>query len=201
MDPRLRGDDGNDAVERRGCAVKLLGAILAGGEARRFGSDKGTALLEGRTLIEHAALMLRSKCDDVVVCGRQAAPADLTVIADRPAPGLGPLGGLCGALHHADANGYDAVLTVGCDTPEMPQAVLDALIVQRHACYVRQMPIVGWWPVALAEPLARHLATDGDRSVRGWGASVDAIAIDAMGDIPNINRPDDLARLIAARTP
>ena len=181
--------------------MTILGAILAGGEARRFGSDKGMALLDGLTLIEHAAAILRSKCADVVVCGRAAAPDALTTIPDRPAPGLGPLGGLCGALHHAAGNGFDAVLTIGCDTPAMPPALLDLLLAAREPCYVRQMPIVGWWPVALAEPLSQHLARDGDRSVRGWGALVGAAAIDAPGDIPNINRPDDLARLIAARAP
>ncbi|MEG3087633.1 molybdenum cofactor guanylyltransferase [Sphingomonas sp. PB4P5] len=181
--------------------MTLLGAILAGGEARRFGSDKALAVLEGRTLIDHAAIILRSKCDDVVVCGRQAAPDDLTTIADLPAARLGPLGGLCGALHYAKANNYGAVLTIGCDTPAMPLALLDALIAMSSACYVRQMPIVGWWPVALAAPLAQHLAGYSDRSVRGWGALIGAAAIDAAGDIPNINRPDDLARLAAARTP
>lgn len=179
----------------------MLGAILAGGEARRFGSDKALALLEGRTLIAHAAIILRSKCDDVVVCGRAVAPDDLMTTADSPGPSLGPLGGLCGALRYADSNDYDAILTIGCDTPAMPHALLDTLLAQGTACYVQQMPIVGFWPASLVEPLARHLASDGDRSVRGWGALVGATAIDAAVDIPNINQPDDLARLAAARRP
>ncbi len=35
-------------------AVKLLGAVLAGGSSTRFGSDKALALLAGKPLIEHA---------------------------------------------------------------------------------------------------------------------------------------------------
>jgi molybdopterin-guanine dinucleotide biosynthesis protein A len=201
MGPRLRRDDGNSTVERRERAVKLLGAILAGGEARRFGSDKALAVLEGRTLIDHAATILRSISDDIVVCGRAVAPDDMIAVPDWPVPGLGPLGGLCGALRYADTNDYDAVLTIGCDTPAMPHALLDTLIKHGAACYVRQMPIVGFWPAGLAEPLTDHLASDSERSVRGWGARVGAAAIDAGGDIPNINRPDDLSRLAAGRTP
>ncbi|MEN2785965.1 molybdenum cofactor guanylyltransferase [Sphingomonas qilianensis] len=179
--------------------MRILGAILAGGEARRFGSDKGLAQLEGQSLIAHAADVLRSMSDAVVVCGRAVAPAGLATVPDWPAGGLGPLGGLCGALRHAAAGGFDAVLTVGCDTPELPPAVLGALIAAGGASYVRQLPILGCWPVTLAARLADHLATDTDRSVRGWGTLAGAVAIDAGGDIANINRPDDLTRLIAAR--
>lgn len=172
--------------------MRLLGAVLAGGEARRFGSDKGLALLDGRTLIDHAADRLRDVAETVVICGRAVAPGGLATVADWPAPGLGPLGGLCGALRHAGAEGFDAVLTIGCDTPAISRDLLDR-VVREAASFVRQMPIVGCWPVALATALARHLETGGDRSVRGWGALAGAVAIEAGGEIANINRPADLA--------
>ena len=35
--------------------MKTLGAILAGGGSRRFGSDKAAAWLDGRALIDHVA--------------------------------------------------------------------------------------------------------------------------------------------------
>jgi molybdopterin-guanine dinucleotide biosynthesis protein A len=50
--------------------VKRLGAIIAGGKATRFGSDKAAALLNGRPLIEHVADGLREQVDALIVCGR-----------------------------------------------------------------------------------------------------------------------------------
>ena len=173
--------------------MRLLGAILAGGAAQRFGSDKGLALLAGRTLIEHAADRLRPRCTDIVVCGREVAPGGYVTTADAPAPRLGPLGGLCGALRYAAEYGFDAVLTIGCDTPAIPSDLLESVIAARPG-FVRQMPVVGCWPTELTEQLAAYVVA-GDRSVRGWGAAVGATVIDAGGEIVNINRPADLAAL------
>ena len=39
--------------------MRILGAILAGGQARRFGSNKALARLHGEPLIAHAARALR----------------------------------------------------------------------------------------------------------------------------------------------
>jgi molybdopterin-guanine dinucleotide biosynthesis protein A len=175
--------------------MKLLGAILAGGQAIRFGRDKALALLDDRTLIAHAAAALRHATPDVIVCGRARAPDGLPAIADWPAPGLGPLGGLCAALRHAAEHGYAAVLSIGCDTPTLPGALIDQLIAGPGARFLRQAPIIGYWPVDLAGPLAEHLEQGRDRAVYRWAASVGAAAIDAGGDLPNINHVDDLARL------
>ena len=49
--------------------MKRLGAIIAGGKATRFGSDKAAALLNGRPLIEHVADGLREQVDALIVCG------------------------------------------------------------------------------------------------------------------------------------
>lgn len=175
--------------------MRLLGAILAGGLATRFGSDKALALLDGRALIAHAAAALAPVTETVVVCGRAAAPGRAVAIPDWPEPGLGPLGGLCAALRHAAAGGYDAVLSIGCDTPVAPRSLLDALIGD-GARFLRQAPIIGYWPAPLAEDLSRQLAAGGDRAVYRWASRVGAVAVDAGRALPNINCPDDLARLI-----
>jgi hypothetical protein len=71
---------------------RTLGAILAGGRSRRFGSDKALARLGGERLIDRAAAALRPQVDRLIVCGR-VMPA-MVCVADRPSPDLGPLGGL-----------------------------------------------------------------------------------------------------------
>ena len=39
--------------------TRLLGVVLAGGQARRFGGDKAVATLAGIALLDHAAQALR----------------------------------------------------------------------------------------------------------------------------------------------
>ncbi|MBA3896663.1 MAG: NTP transferase domain-containing protein, partial [Sphingomonadaceae bacterium] len=63
----------------------ILGAVLAGGASRRFGSDKALAMRDGRPLIAHVVDALATQVDAVVVCGRDWG--GLPSIADRPAPG------------------------------------------------------------------------------------------------------------------
>ena len=167
--------------------MAVLGAVLAGGESRRFGSDKAAALLDGKPLIAHVIDRLRPQVEGVVVVGREHAGE--TAIADRPAPGLGPLGGLCAALAYAAAHGFDAVLTSGCDLPELPLDLREVLT--PGPAVVAGQPLLGLWPVALAGILDLHLARSADRSLRGWVALAGARAVD-MGPIRNINRIEDL---------
>src|SRR3546814_7027451 len=62
--------------------MRLLGAVLAGGRSSRFGSDKALAMLDGRTLLDHAAAALGAHVETVVICGRHVP--GMTGLADRP---------------------------------------------------------------------------------------------------------------------
>jgi len=168
----------------------LLGAVLAGGKATRFGSDKALALLDGRPLIEHAIASLKPYAARIVVCGRE--DPRWTCLADRPAPDLGPLGGLAAALLHAREQGFDAVLSTGCDMPVLPTGLVEALIGEGPAITVGQQ-LVGFWPASLADRLLDHLAHCPNRSIRAWMEVVQPREIvPADGPLPNINRPEDL---------
>lgn len=162
-------------------AVRLLGAVLAGGRSTRFGSDKALALLDERPLIEHAIAALATRTEAVIVCGRTWSDW----VPDRPAPGLGPLGGINAALHVAAERGFDAVLTVPCDLPELPP-------LPEGPFHALEAPVIGCWPANLAARLDAWLATGEDRSVWGWArhAGVPAVSI---GPIANFNTPEDLA--------
>jgi len=170
--------------------MRLLGAVLAGGQSRRFGSDKALALLDGQPLIVHVIARLRPQVDALVVVGRDHV-TEVTV-PDVPAPGLGPLGGLNAALAHAAANGFDAVLTRGCDLPRLPLNLVTRL--GEGPAFATGQPLLAIWPAALAPVLAVHLAQSVDRSLRGWIAVTTARAVD-LGPIANINVVSDLARL------
>ncbi|QNQ08594.1 molybdenum cofactor guanylyltransferase [Sphingomonas alpina] len=175
--------------------TRLLGAILAGGRSQRFGSDKAVALLAGQSLIDRVVAALAPQVDSMVLVGRAG---DIAAIPDRPLPDLGPLGGLNAALHHARAQGYPAVMTVGCDMPVLPPDLAERLRASGCPSYVEAIPIIGLWPADLADQLDIFLASDRRRSMRGWATEVGAAVLSLAEDLPNINTPDDLSLL--ART-
>ncbi|OHC96466.1 MAG: molybdenum cofactor guanylyltransferase [Sphingomonadales bacterium GWF1_63_6] len=168
-------------------AERILGAVLAGGRSSRFGSDKAMAQMpDGRTLIDHAMAGLAPHVAQVVICGRAGG------LPDRPAPDMGPLGGLSAALHHALVQGFDGVLTTGCDMPLYP-AELPAALIGEGAAILKGQQLLGWWPATLAPDLDAHLAADNNRSIHGWLDRIGARVVDMPWlALPNINRPEDL---------
>lgn len=168
--------------------TKLLGAILAGGQARRFGSDKAQALYEGARLIDRVSGALSAQCDGVVVCGREEA--GFTCIPDWPEPGLGPLGGLAAALRHAGGQGYSHVLSTGVDIPDLPHD-LAALLAGEGAAIVESQPVVGLWPVDAGGVLDAFLS-GGGRSLYRFADHIAARQIDLPAPLLNVNRPEDL---------
>ncbi len=168
--------------------MRLLGAILAGGQSRRFGSDKAEALFEGRKLIDHVADALRPQVAELVVAGRQWP--GMQMVADMPAAGIGPLGGLAGALDHAWRHDFDAVLSSGCDVIGLPTN-LSALLGIGPAI-VEDMPIIGLWPVSARKTLIDWLADPQNRSVYRFADHISARRVELEAPLRNINRSDDL---------
>ena len=177
--------------------MTLLGAIIAGGKARRFGADKGAAQLGGVALVDHVAHSLGVQCDDVVIVGRTWG--DLVSIPDRPRAREGPLGGINAALHHARRASYGAVLCAGCDTLPVP-GDLAALLGPGPAA-VEGHWLMGHWPVALAEHLDRWLVDQPDRSIRGWMRQCDARMVPLDQRFHNINTQEALAEAEEAIRP
>ena len=167
----------------------ILGAIIAGGRSRRFGSDKAQALLGGTALLDHVAAALAPQCDALIVVGRDWP--GLASIPDRPGPDQGPLGGLCAALYHARDKGFESVLTAGCDILPLP-ADLPALL-GRPSAVVAGQPLLGLWRAELAEGLDHYLASQDDRSMRGWITLSGARSISLDTAFHNLNTSDDLA--------
>ncbi|MDB5716763.1 MAG: molybdopterin-guanine [Sphingomonas bacterium] len=166
-----------------------LGAIFAGGQARRFGGDKGAAEVGGRALIDRVADALRPQCDALVIVGRDWP--GMARAEDLPEPGLGPLGALAGALRFAQSHGFEDVLTSGCDLPDIPRDLAARLA--PGPAVVAGQPLLGVWPAALAARLLDHLETCDDRSMRGWIAAASARRVVFDAPIANINTRADLA--------
>jgi molybdopterin-guanine dinucleotide biosynthesis protein A len=165
-------------------AARTLGVVLAGGQSRRFGSDKALAQIAGRSLIARAQASLERQCDAVVIAGREPG------VADRPRAGMGPLGGLNGALHHAARHGFDAVLAIPVDGFDLPADVLAEL--SPGPAYAIDAPVIGLWPVALRGELDAFLAEDTVHSLRAFALRTGARGVRLSRNPFNINTPGDL---------
>lgn len=170
--------------------MTILGAILAGGQARRFGADKALAALQGMTLIDRIAATIGPQVDAVVIVGRGPG------IADRPA-GIGPLGGIAAALHDARSRGFGSVVTVPCDTPMLPADLVVTITRPDQATFVAGLPVIGGWPASLADVIDAYIAATTDWSIRAWARHVGAVPIVLDATIANINTRADLAALAA----
>ena len=109
---------------------RALGAVLVGGESRRFGSDKAEAVVGGLTLVERAVGILSEAADPVVVVGGDPDPAGRpgrAHLRDRRR-GKGPLAGVEAALLEARRLDRAGVVVLACDMPLVPPRLVALLL-------------------------------------------------------------------------
>ncbi|MCJ1960964.1 molybdenum cofactor guanylyltransferase [Novosphingobium mangrovi (ex Hu et al. 2023)] len=170
----------------------ILGVVLAGGQSRRFGTDKALARFAGESLLERAVAQLQAWCDEVVVVGREDAP--VAVLPDWPRAGMGPLAGLAGALRHAQEQAFASVLSAPVDCPLLPEDLLARL--SPAPAFLLDQPVIGHWPVAAFAAADAILMGEGRRSMRRLAESIGARAVACEGTLANVNTPEDLAALL-----
>lgn len=103
-----------DQAELRSAEVSI--AILAGGQSRRMGRDKGLVQLGARPMVEHVHRATQSVGHEVFVVTNQPeayAFLGLRTVSDQE-PGRGSLEGLRTALRGART---EHILVVACDMP------------------------------------------------------------------------------------
>ena len=110
---------------------KLFGAVLAGGQSRRFGSAKALVPVGGMPLASWSVRALEGAGLSAGVVSADEAIGKALGVPSRAdlQPGLGPLGGLWTALEWARERGDDGVFLLACDMPfitkRMVRLVLD----------------------------------------------------------------------------
>lgn len=173
---------------------RILGAVLAGGASRRFGSDKALAPLGAGPMLDHVVTTLAPQVTQLAMCGRDWD--DLPTLPDAAPERIGPLAGLEAALRFAAANGFEGVLTVPVDVLPLPSDLPARLAGSGPAVFEHQW-LIGYWPAGLHSPLARFLAT-GDRRWRAWIAHCAARRVPEPHPLHNINTRADWTAARAA---
>lgn len=173
---------------------RILGAVLAGGASRRFGSDKALAPLGGEPMLDHVVTTLAPQVAELVICGRDWPK--FRNLPDTSPERIGPLAGLESALRFAATNGFDAVLTTPVDVVPLPRDLAARLAGPRAAVFESQW-LIGYWPAALHPALAAFLAT-GDRRWSAWIAHCGAASIAEPHPLHNINTRADWTAARAA---
>lgn len=191
---------------------EVVGVLLAGGQSRRMGGgDKSLRCLAGRPILEHVLERVSGQVGHLVLNANgdpeRFAAYGLPVVEDVVAGQPGPLAGVLTGMFWARANAPDArwILTVATDAPFVPMDLVARLgsIIERDNADLgcassggRHHPVIGLWPVALAEALKAAIETDGIRKVDRWTAGYRLAVVD-YADEPvdpffNVNRPEDI---------
>lgn len=208
---------------------RVTGIILAGGQSSRMGGgDKGLLALAGKPMLAHVIERLRPQVSAMALNANgdptRFAAFGLPVVADTMQGFLGPLAGVLAGLRWSAVNnpGATHVVTAAGDAPLVPrdlvQRLLGALADNPKAIALARSagelhPVIGAWPVALADDLEAQLA-QGVRKVLRWTDRHGTIGVDfamlqvAGGELDpfyNANTPEELAalraRLVDAEAP
>lgn len=212
--------------------VKPTGLLLAGGQSRRMGAafaagsgDKGLLDLGGKPMLAHVIERLRPQVDRMVINANgdpvRFAAFALPVAADTVEGFVGPLAGILAGLRwsaiHAPAATH--IVSVSTDAPFVPSDLVARLqaglathphpasSTSRHAIALARSsgelhPVIGLWPVALADDLEEALAA-GTRKVLAWTDRHGTVPVDfepvvlkgrAVDPFFNANTPEELAQ-------
>lgn len=192
-------------------AVKVAGALLAGGLSRRMGGgDKSLRVLGGMTILKRVIARARPQVVALVL-NANGDPArfkayGLPIVADSIPDFAGPLAGILAGLDWAAANvaGATHVASFATDAPFLPLDLVTRLqaavsdgthVLACAASNGRSHPVFGLWPLALRADL-RAALTAGVRKVDQWTARYRLAVVEfpAQPHDPffNANTPEDL---------
>jgi molybdopterin-guanine dinucleotide biosynthesis protein A len=163
--------------------MDVTGVILAGGLSRRMGGgDKGMLELGGKPMLSHVIDRLAPQVSQMIINANgeaeRFAPFGLTVVPDTVGGFVGPLAGVLAGMRWSYANVPHArwIVTAAGDAPLLPRDLVERLkqavdgrpgAIALAQSYGELHPVIGLWPVALADDLEAQLAA-GVRKVLHW---------------------------------
>jgi molybdopterin-guanine dinucleotide biosynthesis protein A len=123
--------------------LNITAVILAGGQSLRFGQqDKAWALINHRPMVQHIIDTLCTQASEVLINGQRDDQRyqrlGLRCIFDRRGGFQGPLAGIDATLQllNSEQNDDDIVVFIPCDTPNIPNDLIERL------CQPLQNPLV-----------------------------------------------------------
>lgn len=174
--------------------MQTTGLVLAGGSSRRFGSDKRTAAIDGRPMLERAAVAVAAIADEliVVVSPERPLPPGLDlpngtrVVTDAPGED-GPLAGLAAgfaaAAHHVVVvlggdHAWAEATTLAQLRDTIADGDADAAVLEVDG---RRQPLAAAYRRSRAHQVARERLDVGDRSVLALLDHLATVVVDAPG--------------------
>jgi molybdenum cofactor guanylyltransferase len=205
--------------------ANVVGVLLAGGQSRRMGGGhKGLLDICGKPMLAHVIERIRPQVGPLVINTNsdpsQFAQFDLPVVADSIEGFVGPLGGVLAGMRWARTSAPEApwIATVSTDAPLIPHDLVGRLLLavagRDKAIALASSggelhPVIGLWPVALADDLEAALRA-GDRKVLRWTDRHGSVPVEfpffeirgrKVDPFFNANTPEELAEARAVLEP
>lgn len=190
-----------------------VGAILAGGLARRLGGgDKTLRKVGGRTVLASLIDRLEPQVTRLIINANdnpdRFGTIGLPIVPDNLPGHPGPLAGVLAALDWVAAAEptIEFVVTVAGDVPFLPRDLVSRLHAARShddavlACAGsdgRTHPVIALWPVSLRTELRNAVAEQGirriDKFTGRYRLAVEPWPTEPVDPFFNVNTPEDLA--------
>lgn len=203
-----------------GTGIGVIGLLLAGGRSERMGGgDKCLRRLGGVTLLARVIARIGPQVEALVLNANgdpdRFADYGLPVVPDLVEGFAGPLAGILTGMEWVREHRPDCawIVSIPTDAPFLPAdlvAQLRAAVADGGARLAaaasggRSHPVVGLWPVDLADELRLALVEEEMRKIDRWTARYPLVQVDWTVDpvdpFFNANRPEELAeaeRLLA----
>jgi molybdopterin-guanine dinucleotide biosynthesis protein A len=188
--------------------MKIIGAIIAGGQSSRMGGrEKAFLELAAKPVILHVIEQFEPQVDQLVINANGDAARfsefGLDVVPDVLTSLTTPLAGLHAALKFTKNVEADVLVTVPSDTPFLPYnlvaKLLEKALVRGAAIAAsgeQEHYIIGAWKTELLDDLESAIANDNVFRVKGWAyrASAQSVVwpVDPYDPFFNLNTPEDL---------
>ena len=188
---------------------KILGVVLAGGKAQRFGEDKTQVKLDGKLLINYILSEIIDQFNEILIVTNKEInfiKSNKISTTEDFEKGLGPLGGILTAMKWIKDNkkDYKWISTFPSDTPFFTKNELkifyDNIDIKKNKLFFMKNEntrhnIFGLWSIELADQLELDLQK-GERKVEVWADSIGVKMINIQNKKKdpffNINTKEDL---------
>jgi molybdenum cofactor guanylyltransferase len=188
--------------------MKVIGAIIAGGQSRRMeGREKAFLTLAGKKILAHVIARVEPQVDQLVINANgeptRFSGFGLEVVPDVLTALTTPLAGIHATLQFAKNIGGDVLITIPSDTPFLPFDLVANLLEKTGtsgaaiaASGGQEHYIIGAWKTELLDGLESAITRDNLFRVKDWAQSVAAQKVEwpvePHDPFFNVNAPEDL---------